>query len=445
MSTQGHKTEVGKLTYFAQDKNEEHRRIGINLSDRLIGIAQPDRQLPFYILGQGDASSGMMLNMARQDIQAGRGVAVFDPLGNISESLLRYIPKHRQNDVIYIKASDVERPVAVNLLQQGEPSVVGNNLVSSFHDLWRDSWGPNLEYVLRNSLLALAESPATTLLHVSQMLVDGDFRDHIVKHVKNPVVRMFWQKEFPSYRKRPERIMPVQNRIGAFASQPILRNILGQAKSTIKFDRVIKDQSVLIVNLAKANLGPTVTNLLGSLLLSGLQQAIMAQASRAPHEQREFSLYIPDCHNLVTRAFTSLLSETKSYKINVVLSHQYLGQLEKGIRESIIGSAGTLVCFRLGPEDAKELELQFAPDFNAIDLLNLSENQIYYKLVKNGRVDRAEVSRVLFPPRVHNHREYQEKIIRKSRRRYGRNREKVEQSIEQSLNLYGWLHQAGYR
>ncbi len=145
MSTQGHKTEVGKLTYFAQDKNEEHRRAGINLSDRLIGIAQPDRQLPFYILGQGDASSGMMLNMARQDIQAGRGVAVFDPLGNISESLLRYIPKHRQNDVIYVKASDAERPVAVNLLQQGEPAMVGNNLVSSFHDLWRDSWGPNLE------------------------------------------------------------------------------------------------------------------------------------------------------------------------------------------------------------------------------------------------------------------------------------------------------------
>lgn len=455
MSAQGLNGEVGKLTYFAEDKNEHLRQAGINLSNRLIGVAQPDRQQPFYILGPGDGGSAMILNMASQDIQAGRGVAVIDPLGKISEQLLSYVPKERQKDLIYINAGDTERPFALNLLEQGEAAAIGNQLVSVFHDIWHDSWGPSLEHVLRNSLMALAHNPKTTLLHVNSILVDDDFREVIVKQVDDPVVKTFWQKEFPVFRKRPERLMSVQNKMGALASQPILRNIIGQTKSTIKFNEVIAGQRILIVNLAKTRLGPEATSLLGSLILSGLQQAVMtraAEASTAEENEEEntgqpnFNLYITDCHNVMTRGFTTLLSE--NYGLNVVLANQYLGQLVKSgdtsIRDAVLGNAGSLVCFRLGLGDAEVLERHFAPDYTANDLIMLSDYQIIYKLIKNGRVDEQQKVNVLTAPAVQNHRAYREKLIKKSRRHFGRNRTRVEEHINNSLNVKAWLNQVGH-
>ena len=451
MSAQGLNGEVGKLTYFAEDKNEHLRQAGINLSNRLIGVAQPDRQQPFYILGPGDGGSAMILNMASQDIQAGRGVAVIDPLGKISEQLLSYVPKERQNDLIYINAGDIERPFALNLLEQGEAAAIGNQVLSMFHGWFAKSWGPIVEHVLRNILIALAYNPKTTLLHVNSMLENEDFRNLIVKQVEDPVVKMFWQEEFKVFLKRPERLMSVQNKIGALASQPILRNIIGQTKSTIKFNEVVDGQRILIVNLAKTRLGPEATNLLGSLILSGLQQAMMtrtAQASTAEEntDQPNFNLYITDCHNVMTRAFTTLLSE--SYGLNVVLANQYLGQLVKGkdtsIRDAVLGSAGSLVCFRLGLGDAEVLERHFAPDYTANDLIRLSDYQIIYTLIKNGRVDEQQKVNVLTAPAVRNHQAYREKLIKKSRRHFGRARARVEEHIKHSLNVKAWLNQVSH-
>ena len=257
--------------------------------------------------------------------------------------------------------------------------------------------------------------------------------------------------EFKVFLKRPERLMSVQNKMGALASQPILRNIIGQTKSTIKFNEIVAGQRILIVNLAKTRLGPEATNLLGSLILSGLQQAVMTRTAKASTkeentDQPNFNLYITDCHNLMTRTFTTLLSE--NYGLNVVLANQYLGQLVKSrdtsIRDAVLGSAGSLVCFRLGLGDAEVLERHFAPDYTANDLIRLSDYQIIYKLIKNGRVDEQQKVNVLTAPAVWNNQAYLEKLIKKSRRHFGRNRSRVEEHIKHSLNFKAWLNQVGH-
>ena len=309
-------------------------------------------------------------------------------------------------------------------------------MVSAFRDIWNWGYAPSLEYLMRNSIMALAENQDTTLLHINRLLVDEEFRERIVDRVQDPIVKDFWLQEFGSYpeRLRSERCLPVQNKVGAFASQPVLRNILGQTKNALNFDKIIREQGILIVNLNKPRLGPEATSLLGALVLSSIKQAVMAQAVLPEAERCELNLYVDNCHNVVTLGFTSLLGETKDYKMNVVLGHQHLGQLREEIRDSILGNTGSLVCHRLGVPDAEFLEREFLPHYGWKDLVNLSPQQIIFKILEQGRVALPEGSSALPAPLPEKDEEYKLKLIEQSRRRFARPRARVEQMIQQQLS-----------
>lgn len=398
------------------------------------GIKDHDRQRHVYVVGQtGMGKSTLLLNMLVQDIQRGKGIALIDPHGDLAEQLLNHIPQRRMTDVIYINPADTEYPVGINLLADDDITnrhLVASHLVDIFKKIWSDSWGPRLEYILRNTILALLECGGHTLLSIPRLLIDPEFRAVVLSRVQDPVVRTFWQVEYELYPKvfRTETISPIQNKVGQFLSVPVMRNILGQAQNKVDFRSVMDSGRILIVNLAKGRLGEDNTSLLGSLIVSKLLLTAMSRSDVPVTKRTPFTVYIDEFQSFAADSFAHTLSEMRKFGLHLVLGHQYLAQLPLQLRSSVFGNVGTVISFRIGAEDGEYLEREFHPTFRAGDLQSLSAYETYIRLSIDGKTYDAFSARTLPEPTIT--KSHGEAIVQLSRIRYSSEKETVESHID---------------
>jgi len=397
------------------------------------GIKKDDRRRHMYIVGKtGMGKSVFIENMIIADIRADRGVAVIDPHGDLVEKVIDFIPARRINDVIYFNPADIEYPVAFNILEKVDPShrhLVASGLIGVFKKIWADSWGPRLEYVLRNAILALLDYPGSTLLGIMRLLTDKEFRKKVVVKIEDPVVKSFWVEEYSKYpdKFKTEAIAPIQNKVGQFLSSALIRNIVGQVKSSINLREIMDEKKILLLNLAKGRIGEDNSALLGGMIITKLQLAAMERVDVPEEEREDFYLYVDEFQNFSTDSFANILSEARKYHLNLVVVHQYIEQLSDKVKAAIFGNVGTLIVFRVGAEDAEFLTKEFVPQFTETDLVNLAKYNIYIKLMIDG-VASSPFSAVTLPP-LSNREGNKDKIIRVSRERYAHPKKVVEDKI----------------
>ncbi len=402
---------------------------------RRFGIKTDDRRRHMYLIGKtGMGKSTILENMIIDDIRAGRGVAVVDPHGDLAEKIIQFIPSHRVNDVIYFNPADVDYPIAFNVVEQVAPHLrhlVASGLIGVFQKLWADSWGPRLEYILRNSILAILDYPNSTLLGVTRMLSDKSFRKKVVEQIQDPVVKSFWTKEFAGYADKfaAEAVSPIQNKVGQFLSSSLIRNIVGQVNSSIDLREVMDNGKILIMNLSKGRIGEDNSELLGSMVITKIQLAAMSRVNVLEAERRDFYLYVDEFQNFATDSFANILSEARKYRLNLIMGHQYIEQLSDKVKAAVFGNVGTLVVFRVGATDAEELVKEFTPVFTEEDLVNLPKYNTCLKLMIDGVASDPFSARGLPPlteaERTHN----EEKVITVTREQYSGERLEVEDKI----------------
>ncbi len=423
------------ITYFAETTFRNKRK--------KFGIRIDDRRRHAYIIGKtGMGKTALIKNMAIQDIQRGRGVAFVDPHGEAAEELLDFVPPERTNKVIYFNPSDIEYPIAFNVMEKVDyrfRHLVAGGLMGVFKKVWPDVWSARMEYILNNAVLALLEYPGSTILAINRMLSDSAYRKKVVDKIKDPVVKSFWINEFARYSQRyeVEATAAIQNKIGQFISNPLIRNIVGQIKSTIDMRELMDEGKILIADISKGRVGEDNSRLLGALLITKLQLAAMSRVDIPEEKRNDFYLYVDEFQNFATKSFVNILSEARKYRLCLILANQYISQLEEmtptgrssDVRDAIFGNVGTLISFRVGAEDAEYLEKEFIPEFTIEDLVNLDKYNIYLKLMIDGVAGRP-FSAVTLPPLSQQEESNREKIIKVSRERYAFKREKIEEKIE---------------
>jgi len=398
------------------------------------GIKTDDRRRHFYCIGKtGMGKSNLMENMAIQDIQAGRGIAYVDPHGEGAEKLLDFVPTERINDVIYFNPADLDYPIAFNVMEKVDfrfRHLIAGGLMGVFKKVWPDVWSARMEYILNNTILALLEYPDSTLLGVNRMLADPEYREKVVAKVTDPMVKSFWVTEYARYTQRYEieATAAIQNKVGQFISNPLIRNLIGQIRSTIDMRDIMDKEKIFIMDLSKGRIGEDNSRLLGALLITKLQLAAMSRVDMPEADRKDFYLYVDEFQNFATESFANILSEARKYRLNITLGHQYITQMEEEIRDAVFGNVGTLAVFRVGAEDAEYLEREFTPQFTAEDLVNLPKYNVYLKLMIDG-VAGHPFSAETLPPPVPFENSNKEKIIRASRERYGIKKEIVEEKI----------------
>jgi type IV secretory pathway TraG/TraD family ATPase VirD4 len=383
-NSQAAKENKEPVAYFAETNFRGlRRRFGIKLADRRSHV---------YIVGKtGVGKSTLILTLIKHDFEANHGLALLDPHGDLSEQVVTAVPSNRKPDLLYFDVSNQHSTFAFNPLQHVSPKqrpLAASGMLGAFRRLWEDSWGPRLEHILRNALLALLDQPHSTLADILSLLDNPAFRKSVATNCTNPQVKQFWLKEFEGYpaRLRSEAIAPVQNKVGAFLSDPILRRIVTQPESSFRLRQVMDQGKILIVNLAKGKIGEDTSRLLGSLLMSRFGLAAMSRADVPEAERRDFFLYVDEVHNFTTLSLAEMLSELRKYRLSLTVSHQYLAQLQPQIRSAIFGNVGTLIAFRVGAEDAELIAQEFYPDFSMADLMRLPNHHIYLKLMIDGTV-----------------------------------------------------------
>lgn len=402
---------------------------------RKFGIKTDDRRRHMYLIGKtGMGKSTILENMIVEDIVSGRGVAVVDPHGDLAEKIIQYIPSNRINDVVYFNPADMDYPIAFNVVEQVEPHLrhlVASGLIGVFQKLWADSWGPRLEYILRNAILAILDYPGSTLLGVTRMLSDKNFRKKVIEKIQDPVVKSFWVNEFAGYADKfaSEAVSPIQNKVGQFLSSSLIRNIVGQVKSSIDIRNIMDEGKILIMNLSKGRIGEDNSNLLGSMMITKIQLAAMSRVDIPENERKDIYLYVDEFQNFATDSFANILSEARKYRLNLIMAHQYVEQLSEEVAAAVFGNVGTLVVFRVGATDAEELVKEFAPVFTEEDLVNLPKYEFYLKLMIDGIASDPFSARGLPPLTKDQLTGNTEKVIKVSRERYASSRESVQEKI----------------
>ena len=419
-----------KITVFA--------KTNFRGKDLPFGIKTDDRRRHMYLIGKtGMGKTTVMENMVIQDIRNGHGVAFLDPHGDSVQRILDSIPSSRVNDVIYFNPADLDYPVAFNILESVDikyKHLVASGLMGVFTKIWANLWSARMEYILNNTILALLDSPGNTLLGITRMYVDKKYRKKIVDNVKDPMVRAFWVDEFANYNEkyRTEAIAPIQNKVGQFLSSGIIRNIVGQPKSTIDMREIMDQRKILIMDLSKGKVGEDNSALLGAMIVTKLQLAAMSRTDVTENERKDFYLYVDEFQNFATDSFATILSEARKYRLNLTVGHQYIGQLVQErntkVRDAIFGNVGTLVVFRVGAEDAEFLVKEFEPVFTEVDIVNLPKYHIVLKLMING-VASDPFSAVTLSPNPDTITGNSDKVIRVSRERYSNPVKDVEEKI----------------
>ncbi len=398
------------------------------------GIKPDDRRRHMYVIGKtGMGKSELLANMAIQDIQNGKGLAYVDPHGDTAEKLLDFVPTNRINDVVYFNPADISFPIAFNVMEKIDLEhrhLVASGLMGVFKKIWPDVWSARMEYILNNAILALLEYPGSTLLGINKMLSDVEYRQKVVDKVTDPVIKAFWLQEFARYTQRfeVEATAAIQNKVGQFISAPLIRNIIGQVRSSVDMREVMDGSKILIVNLSKGRIGEDSSRLLGALLITKLQLAAMSRVDIPEEQRNDFFLYVDEFQNFATESFVNILSEARKYRLALILANQYIAQMEEEVRDAVFGNVGTLISFRVGAEDAEWLEKEFSPEFMAVDLVNLGKYNVYLKLMINGVAGRAFSAETL-PPFEKLKESNGEKIIKVSQERYATPSHIVEEKI----------------
>jgi len=399
------------------------------------GIKTDDRRRHMYLIGKtGMGKSTILENMIVDDIRAGHGVAVVDPHGDLAEKIIEFIPSDRIADVVYFNPSDINFPIAFNVVEQVEPHLrhlVASGLIGVFQKLWADSWGPRLEYILRNAILAILDFPGSTLLGVVRMLSDKNYRKRVVANIKDPVVKAFWEKEFSGYADKfaSEAVSPIQNKVGQFLSSSLMRNVIGQVRSSIDIRDIMDNGKILIMNLSKGRIGEDNSALLGAMMITKIQLAAMSRVDVPEIQRRDFYLYIDEFQNFSTDSFANILSEARKYRLNLILAHQYIEQLSEKVKPAVFGNVGTMVVFRVGAADAEELVKEFTPTFTEEDIVNLPKYEMYMKLMIDGIASSPFSARGLPPLSEAEKTGNAQTVIDYSREKYASRREEVEEKI----------------
>ncbi len=422
--------DLGKITFFAAT-NSRGKEISF-------GIKRKDRERHMYVIGKtGMGKSTLLENMAIQDIRNGEGLAFVDPHGSTADRLLEYVPENRIKDVLYFAPFDMEYPIAFNVMEDvgyDKRHLVVSGLLSAFRKIWVDAWSARMEYILSNTLLALLEFPGATLLDVNRMLVNKNFRKKVVENVKDPVVKSFWVEEFAIYTDRytQEATPAIQNKIGQFTSNPLIRNIIGQPKSSFDIRQMMDEKKILIMNLSKGKVGEVNATLLGSMFVTKIYLAAMSRADVSASTMAglpSFYFYVDEFQSFANQSFADILSEARKYKLNLIIAHQYIEQMEEEVRDAVFGNVGTTIAFRVGPFDAEVLETVFSPQFTATDLVNLGFAQVYLTLMIDG-VGSPPFSATTLPPFDAPPQTFVNEVMTNSRTHFGRARRDVEGSIE---------------
>ncbi len=416
-------------------------------ANRLFGLKRRDRRQHTYVVGKtGVGKTALLHNLAVQDIVNGDGLCVVDPHGEFVESLVEKIPKSRLKDVIYFNPEDAEFNLGFNVLELPDPKykhLVASGLMAIFTKIWANVWSARMEYIMNNAILALLETPGTTLLGVSRILVDKDYRQSIIANVKDPVVRAFWVSEYEQWRDqfRNEAIAPIQNKVGQFLSTSMIRNVVGQRKSTIDIFDIMNTGKIFLVNVSKGRIGEDNSALLGAMLITKIQLAAMERVRIPEEERKDFYLYVDEFQNFATDSFAGILSESRKYRLNLILAHQYIGQLvtdvSTKVRDAVFGNVGTMIMFRVGAADAEFLENEFSPEFVIQDMVNLPNHAIYLKLMVDGVTSRPFSASTLPPFKIPTIAESPEKVIETSRKLYAKPTSAVEADITRWSNTMG--------
>lgn len=401
------------------------------------GIKAKDRTKHVYVIGKtGMGKSTLLENMAVQDIKHGNGLAFIDPHGQTAETLLDYIPPERKDDVLYFAPFDTDYPVSFNVMEDVGPDkrhLVVSGLMAVFKKIWVDAWSARMEYILSNTLLALLEYPDSTLLGVNRMLSDKAYRQKVVDNISDPAVKSFWVDEFANYNERymQEAGDAIKNKIGQFTSNPLIRNIVGQPKSSFDIRQIMDERKIMIMNLSKGLVGESNANLLGSMLTTRIYLAAMSRADLTQEEMKNlpnFYFYVDEFQSFANATFADILSEARKYKLNLTIAHQYIEQMEEEVKNAVFGNVGTIITFRVGPFDAEVLESIFTPKFLAPDIVNLGFAQIYLTLMIDG-IGSPPFSAMTLPPIEPPEVAYKSDVIEASRRRFAHPRAGVEAMI----------------
>ncbi|NDB59391.1 hypothetical protein EB001_13215 [bacterium] len=422
-----------KITYFGQT-DARNKKVSF-------GIKAKDRTKHVYVIGKtGMGKSTLLENMAVQDIKNGEGMAFLDPHGKTAELLLEYIPENRRQDVVYFAPFDMDYPISFNVLENVDHDkrhLVVSGLMSTFKKIWQDAWSARMEYILTNTLLALLEYPDATLLGVNRMLSDKEFRKQVVACVTDPSVKSFWVQEFANYTERmaAEAVPAIQNKIGQFTANALIRNMIGQPKSSFNIREMMDKSKIFIVNLSKGRIGESNANLLGGMIITKIYLAALSRADVSDNVIKKlpnFYLFVDEFQSFANESFADILSEARKYKLNLTMAHQYIEQMEEEVRAAVFGNVGTMIVFRVGAYDAEVLEKEFAPQFTAEDIVNLGIFQIYLKLMIDG-ISSSPFSATTLPPIPLPEKSNAPAVIEESRRQFASNRVDVEKKIEDWL------------
>ncbi len=422
--------------------NKELTYLGITTyrdKNTLFGIKRKDRRQHVYLLGKsGTGKSVLMFNMIIQNIHNGDGVCMVDPHGENVEAILSAIPPHRMKDVIYFNPADADYHIGFNVLELIDPQykhLVASGLMGIFTKIWANAWSARMEYILNNAILALLDTPGTTLLGIPRMLVDKDYRQKIISNLKDPVIKAFWVHEYEAWQDkfRNEAIAPIQNKVGQFLSTSIIRNVVGQSKSTINVFDMMNQGKIFLVNVSKGRIGEDNSGLLGGMIITKIQLAAMERVRIPEETRRDFYLFVDEFQNFVTDAFAGILSEARKYRLNLTVAHQYTAQLvsdkSTAVRDAVFGNVGTMIVFRVGADDAEFLESEFDPEFTPQDIVNLPNYKVYLKLMIDGVTSRPFSAKTLPQMVKGGDKAVEEEVIKSSRDLYCRPRDVVEKEI----------------
>ncbi|MFH0833768.1 MAG: type IV secretion system DNA-binding domain-containing protein [Patescibacteria group bacterium] len=414
-----------------------------------IRIQRDDRRRHFYIIGKsGTGKSTLLETMIRQDLQNGEGLCVVDPHGDLVEAMLPYIPRSRADDVIYFNPGDLERPMGLNILEgktADEREFMAQEALAIFIKMFGEEiMGPRLQHYFRNGCLTLMEDEeeGATLIDLTRLFTDDAWQRYKVEKVKNPVVRSFWTKEMASsgQREKQEIIPYFNSKFGPFVTNGLIRNVIGQTKSAFNIREAMDEGKIILCNLSKGKTGELNSQLIGSILVAKIQQAAMSRVNVPERERRDFYLYVDEFQNFVTDSFASILSEARKYRLNLIVAHQYISQITKSsgggkgkhedteIREAVFGNVGSMMCFKIGAQDAETMAKEFAPVFSEQDLINIANFKACIKLNINNATSRGFTLETIYDPTGRDE-EAAEAIRQLSRLKYGRDREFVETEI----------------
>ncbi len=418
-----------RITYFAATHTRGKRNI--------FGIRAVDRGKHMYVIGKtGMGKSTLLENLAIQDIQNGEGICFIDPHGSTAEKLLDFVPHDRIKDVLYFAPFDTDHPIGFNVMEDvgyDKRHLVVSGLMGAFKRIWVDAWSARMEYILQNTLLALLEYPGSTLLDVNRMLTNKIFRKAVIEKITDPIVREFWTVEFATYTDRytQEATPAIQNKVGQFVANPLVRNIVGQARSSFDLRAMMDERKIFIVNLSKGRMGESNAALLGSMLTVKIYLAAMSRADEPASRMAKLPrvyFYVDEFQSMMNEAFADILSESRKYKLALTLANQYIEQMEENVRDAVFGNVGTMAVFRVGPFDAEVLKTVFEPTFTAEDLVLLGVGQVYLTLMIDG-VGSAPFSAQTIPPIEPPSISYKDDVITSSRKLFGRTKADVETQI----------------